>query len=90
VTLPDLREVIQFFIVVETITMLNGVFGYVYTMTHGGPASATIVMEFQIWTQAFVSTSPGLGAATAMILLGATIAMLLLFALIGTQRRSHA
>lgn len=87
VTLPDLTQVIQFFIVVETITMLNGVFGYVFTMTHGGPGSATTVMEFQIWTQAFVSTAPGLGSATAVILLGATVTLLLLLALSRVRRR---
>lgn len=90
VTLPDLRQVIQFFIVVETITMLNGVFGYVFTMTHGGPASATTVMEFQIWTQAFVSTAPGLAAATAVILLGATVALLLVLAVLGRKRGDSA
>jgi ABC-type sugar transport system permease subunit len=86
VTLPDLRQIIQFFIIVETITMLNGVFGYVFTMTHGGPGGATTVMEYQIWTQAFVSTAPGLAAATAMILLGATVTLLLVLAVLGRRR----
>jgi ABC-type sugar transport system permease subunit len=86
VTLPDLRQVVQFFIVVEAITMLNGVFGYVFTMTHGGPGGATTVMEYQIWTQAFVSAAPGLAAATAVILLGATVTLLLVLAVLGRLR----
>jgi ABC-type sugar transport system permease subunit len=77
---------VQFFIVVETITMLNGVFGYVFTMTHGGPGGATTVMEYQIWTQAFVSAAPGLAAATAVILLGATVTLLLVLAVLGRRR----
>jgi ABC-type sugar transport system permease subunit len=77
VTIPALSQVIQFFVVVETITMLTFVFGYVYTMTHGGPGSATIVMEFLIWEQGFANGNLGLASATAVILLGGTLLILL-------------
>jgi ABC-type sugar transport system permease subunit len=77
VTLPALAQVIQFFVVVEAITMLAFVFGYVYTMTHGGPGGATVVMEFQIWEQGFASGDTGLASATAVILLGGIVLVLL-------------
>jgi ABC-type sugar transport system permease subunit len=77
VTIPALSQVIQFFITVEIITMLSAVFGYVYTMTRGGPGGATTVMEFQIWEQGFASGNFGLASATAVILLGGIVALLL-------------
>jgi ABC-type sugar transport system permease subunit len=82
VTVPALSQVIEFFVVIEAITMLSWVFGYIYTMTHGGPGSATIVMEFLIWTQAFATSNLGLASATAVILLGATLVLLFALALI--------
>jgi ABC-type sugar transport system permease subunit len=81
VTVPALSQVIEFFVVIEAITMLSWVFGYIYTMTHGGPGSATIVMEFLIWTQAFATSNLGLASATAVILLGATLVLLSALAL---------
>jgi ABC-type sugar transport system permease subunit len=69
VTLPQLVDVIQFFVVVELITMLSWVFAYVYTMTQGGPAFASTVMEFYIWKHAFSFNSPGIASTLAVILL---------------------
>lgn len=82
VTLPALSEVIQFFVTVEIITMFAYAFGYVYTMTHGGPASATVVMEFQIWQQGFAAGNPGLASATAVMLLALIVAVLLFVVLV--------
>ena len=42
VILPELRGTIEFYVVVASITMLAWVFGYVYTLTKGGPGDATI------------------------------------------------
>jgi ABC-type sugar transport system permease subunit len=83
VTIPALGQVIQFFVTVEIITMLANVFGYVYTMTRGGPGGATVVMEFQIWEQGFASGDPGLASATAVILLGGIV--ILLLTVVGTR-----
>lgn len=74
VTIPQLASVIEFFVVVEAITMLSWVFGYVFTMTRGGPGFDTYVMEFLIWSQGFVSQNRGLASAAAVLLLvGAVI-----------------
>ena len=69
VTIPQLGAVIEFFVIVEFITMLSWVFGYVYTMTSGGPSFASTVMEFYIWKHAFAFRTPGMAAAVAVILL---------------------
>jgi ABC-type sugar transport system permease subunit len=82
VTLPALREVIVIFIVIEAITMLSWVFGYIYTMTKGGPGGATIVMEYLIWTQGFAASNLGLASATAVLLLGGLLVLLLALAIV--------
>jgi ABC-type sugar transport system permease subunit len=78
VTLPQLRGVMEFFVVVELITMLSWVFAYVYTMTQGGPAFASTVMEFYIWKHAFAYRSPGIASALAVVLLAATTVLIIL------------
>jgi ABC-type sugar transport system permease subunit len=78
VTIPQLSSVIQFYVVVELITMLSWVFAYVYTMTGGGPGFASTIMEFYIWKHAFAFRSPGIASALAVILLLATTAFIFL------------
>jgi len=78
VTLPQLSGVIEFFIVVELITMLSWVFAYVFTMTKGGPGFASSVMEFYIWKHAFQFNSPGLASALAVVLLMVTTLLIVI------------
>jgi ABC-type sugar transport system permease subunit len=69
VTIPQLRGVILFFVVVELITMLCWVFSYVYTMTSGGPGFASSVLELYIWKNAFAYRAIGIASAVAVVLL---------------------
>jgi ABC-type sugar transport system permease subunit len=78
VTLPQMSAVIQFFVVVELITMLSWVFAYVYTMTGGGPGFASTILEFYIWKHAFAFRSPGIASALAVILLIITTVFIVL------------
>jgi ABC-type sugar transport system permease subunit len=78
VTLPQMAAVIEFFVVVELITMLSWVFAYVFTMTQGGPGFASTVMEFYIWKHAFGFNSPGIASALAVILLATTTLFIVL------------
>ena len=78
VTIPQMSAVVQFFVVVELITMLSWVFAYVYTMTGGGPGFASTIMEFYIWKHAFAFRSPGIASALAVILLAGTTVFILL------------
>jgi ABC-type sugar transport system permease subunit len=72
ITVPQLRTVISFFIVIELITMLSWVFAYVYSMTGGGPAFASSVLELYIWKYAFAYRAIGIASAVAVLLLVAT------------------
>ena len=78
VTLPQLAGVLEFFVVVELITMLSWVFAYVFTMTGGGPGFASTVMEFYIWKHAFAFRSPGIASALAVVLLAVTTLLIVL------------
>ena len=78
VTLPQLTGVLEFFVVVELITMLSWVFAYVFTMTGGGPGFASTVMEFYIWKHAFAFRSPGIASALAVVLLAVTTLLIIL------------
>ena len=72
ITVPQLRTVMSFFIVIELITMLSWVFAYVYSMTGGGPAFASSVLELYIWKYAFAYRAIGIASAVAVLLLVAT------------------
>lgn len=78
VTIPQLRSVIEFFVVVEIMTMLSWVFAYVYTMTGGGPGFASVIMEFYIWQNAFEFQSPAIASALAVLLLVAVSGLVFL------------
>src|SRR5262249_50573897 len=51
VILPQMKVVIEFYVVVSVITMLSSVFAYVYMMGsgRGGPGTSTMVVEFYIF-----------------------------------------
>jgi putative chitobiose transport system permease protein len=69
VSIPQLRSVIRFYIIIEMITMLSWVFGYVYVMTNGGPANSTMVSELYIYQMAFHYNNSGLASAVGVVLL---------------------
>lgn len=73
IILPELRGTIEFYCVVAAITMLAWVFGYVYTLTQGGPGNATVVLEFYIYNQGLRNSLPGMASAVAVLLMGATM-----------------
>jgi ABC-type sugar transport system permease subunit len=78
VTIPQMRSVIEFFVVVEIITMFSWVFAYVYTMTKGGPGFSSTILEFYIWQNAFEFQSPGIASAAALVLLVAISGLIFL------------
>lgn len=77
-TLPLLRRVILFAVVVATIFGLQ-VFDTALILTGGGPGTATLTIVFRIWTYIFGSTDKvGYGAAISVVLL---VAILILTAI---------
>lgn len=78
ITVPQLRTVIEFFVIIEVINMMSGVFNYVYVMTSGGPGFASQVLEFYIWQNAFAFRQGGIAATAAVCLLGITVVFIFL------------
>lgn len=76
IILPQLRGTIEFYAVVATITMLSGVFAYVFTLTAGGPGNATQIVEFYIYNQGVRNSLPGLASAVAVLLLLMTLVLI--------------
>lgn len=72
ITLPMIKFMILFFLLMTTITTLN-IFGGIYTMTRGGPGSATELLAIYTYFKAFKYFEVGLGAATSLILLAITL-----------------
>ena len=87
VILPELRGTVEFYAVVAAITMLAWVFGYVYTLTDGGPGDATTVLELYIYNQGLRNSLPGMASAVAVLLMGAT--MLFVGLLFWSRRRAR-
>jgi ABC-type sugar transport system permease subunit len=87
VILPELRGTVEFYAVVAAITMLAWVFGYVYTLTDGGPGDSTQVLELYIYNQGLRNSLPGMASAVAVLLMGAT--MLFVGLLFWSRRRAR-
>lgn len=68
VVIPSLRPIIEFVAVVTTIGVLTSMFGLIYTLTAGGPGTATTLPEFLIWIEQGRMNRPGYAAALSMVL----------------------
>ncbi|MBW4023103.1 MAG: sugar ABC transporter permease [Proteobacteria bacterium] len=69
ILLPQIRRVIEFFMIVEAITVLSAIFTYVYVLTKGGPADSSSVMEYYIFNNGFDNGAIGLASAAVDVLL---------------------
>jgi len=80
ITIPQLRNIITFFIIITIINMLSWVFAYSYTVTMGGPGRATTVLELYIFNKLARSQTPNLGMASAasVILLLITVVFIVI------------
>jgi ABC-type sugar transport system permease subunit len=75
VSLPGLRPIILFYLVIEGITLLSWVFNYVFVMTGGGPGEATGVIETYVYDNLITYRLGWLAASAASVVL-ATVAAL--------------
>lgn len=90
IILPEMRGVIEFFVVVSVITMLAAVFSYIYIMGggRGGPGTSTEVVELYIFNALIRSSLPGIASAASVMLFLVTGA--LIFLLFRVRRRAEA
>jgi ABC-type sugar transport system permease subunit len=89
IILPQMRSVIEFYLIIGLITMTASVFAYVYIVPgKGGPANGTMVMELYIYNWAFEKHLPGIGSAASTLLFVAAAA--LMFLLFRARREATA
>lgn len=89
VTIPQLRDVTEFYIVITIITMLAWVFPYIYVVSRGGPGNATQVLEYFIYNSAFRYSAPGPAAAVAVMLFLITLVLIVPFFLLRRESESE-
>lgn len=85
VTIPQMTAVIEFYIIVNMITMLSWVFSYVLVMTKGGPGNSTWVLEYFIYQKAFPYSQMQIASAAAVLLLIFALALMFLQARLRRQ-----
>jgi ABC-type sugar transport system permease subunit len=78
IILPEMRGVIEFYVVVSAITMLAAVFAYVYIMGggRGGPGTSTVVVEFYIFNALIRTSLPGIASAASVMLFLVSLALI--------------
>jgi multiple sugar transport system permease protein len=82
VVLPHIRPTVS---VLAVLIVVNGfrTFDLTYVMTSGGPGTATSTLPFLAYRQAFEGFEYGLGAATAVLSLGAVLVLAVLGRIVG-------
>jgi len=89
ILLPQLRGVIEFYLVIGLITVTASIFAYVYIVPgKGGPANGTMVLELYIYNWGWEKHLPGLGAAVSVLLFLATV--IFMFILFRLRRQAAA
>jgi ABC-type sugar transport system permease subunit len=90
IILPQMRGVIEFFVVISVITMLSAVFAYVYVMGggRGGPGTSTTVVELYIFNALIRTSLPGIASAASVLLFLVSVG--LIFPLFRARRRANA
>ncbi|HVT54230.1 MAG TPA: sugar ABC transporter permease [Dongiaceae bacterium] len=89
VILPQMKVVIEFYVVVSVITMLSSVFSYVYIMGggRGGPGTSTMVLELYIFSALVKISLPGIASAVSVLLF--LVSLLLIIPLFAVRRRAN-
>jgi ABC-type sugar transport system permease subunit len=89
VILPQMKVVIEFYVVVSVITMLSSVFSYVYIMGggRGGPGTSTMVVELYIFAALVRTSLPGIASAVSALLF--LVSLLLIVPLFAVRRRAN-
>jgi ABC-type sugar transport system permease subunit len=89
VIVPQMKVVIEFYVVVSVITMLSSVFSYVFIMGggRGGPGTSTWVVEFYIFNALIRTSLPGIASAVSAMLF--LVSLLLIVPLFAVRRQAN-
>jgi ABC-type sugar transport system permease subunit len=89
IIVPQMKVVIEFYVVVSVITILSAVFAYVFVIGggRGGPGTSTMVVEFYIFNALIRSSLPGIASAVSVMLF--LVSLLLIVPLFAMRRRAN-
>ena len=79
VTVPQMSTMIAFYAGIIVVALFNWVFNYVFVLTKGGPGTSTYVMEYYIYSRAFIYGDFGNAAALSTLMLTAILAFMITF-----------
>ena len=79
VTVPQMSTIIAFYAGIIVVALFNWVFNYVFVLTKGGPGTSTYVMEYYIYSRAFIYGDFGNAAALSTLMLAAILAFMVTF-----------
>jgi len=79
ITIPQLKSVIQLYVILEIIGLLNFLFSYIFVMTRGGPGFSSTVLEYFVYIFAFTYKKIGPANAVALILFVITFIFVLIY-----------
>jgi multiple sugar transport system permease protein len=68
ITVPSLKFIIEFQLVLSIIGSFTGMFGIIFVMTAGGPGTSTTVLELLIYNHAFANQNMGYASAIGIVL----------------------
>ncbi len=89
VIVPQMKVVIEFYVVVSIITILSAVFAYVFMIGggRGGPGTSTMVVELYIFNALIRTSLPGIASAVSVMLF--LVSLLLIVPLFAVRRRAN-
>ena len=87
IIVPQMKVVIEFYVVVSIITILSAVFAYVFMIGggRGGPGTSTMVVELYIFNALIRTSLPGIASAVSVMLF--LVSLLLIVPLFAVRRR---
>jgi multiple sugar transport system permease protein len=68
ITLPNIRKVMGFVLIINVLYTFSALFGFIFVMTAGGPGYETTTLDYLVYLKAFSSSNLGSGAALAVLL----------------------
>ena len=88
VIVPQMRVIMEFYIVTSVITILSAVFAYVFMIGggRGGPGTSTMVVELYIFNALIRTSLPGIASAVSVMLF--VVSVLLIVPLFAVRRRA--
>src|SRR5262245_44888502 len=89
IIVPQMKVVIEFYVVVSVITILSAVFSYVFMIGggRGGPGTSTMVVELYIFNALIRTSLPGIASAVSVMLF--LVSLLLIVPLFAARRKAN-